>query len=553
MKKRIFPFDESLFKKSPKMNPMKGHIIALIMSALIFMAAFYLYLPVLNIKDQGSVIFIVFFLFLYGFLDAILCAKFTFVFKAASSIAVFMAGAMIVLSFASAEFFHAAALQKQITITDTNEFTKDFGTISIDKIPVVDRDVAVVMGDKKLGEIQGLGSQYSIDDIYTLVAAKENIYRVAPLEYQDFFKWLQNRDQGIPGYIRVNVNDPTDVDLVMLADGIKISPSGYFGDNLFRFVRFAYPTAMIRGYSFEIDDNNHPFWVLSVYEPKVGFYGGFDATGAIVVDAVTGDSKRYNMDDVPAWVDRVQPSEFALTQIDNWGYYVHGFFNTIIGQKDMLQTTDGYNYVSVDGNTHIFSGMTSVGSDKSIVGFALIDLRTKAAKFYRIGGADEYAAMNSAQGQVQHLGYQASFPVIVNIGGTPSYFVSLKDREGLVKQYAFVAVQNYSYVGVGETVKEAQAKYLSLLSSSGIQTQEPPKETDIIQGEIASIASAIVEGNTVYYFTITGQDSLFTASIQLSSELTFASAGDQVAIEVMKSDSKVKSVVKFDHLGYDFE
>ncbi len=552
--KRSFRFkvDDTMFQKGVSMKPLKAHALALVTTLVLAFAAFYVYLPVINIKDQGSVIFLSCFIFLYGIFDGILCGKMTKIFRISSMVALGLMAMMIVGSIWSMEVFHASELQAQIQVDDTVDFTKDFKEISLSKIPVVDKDVAIVMGDKKLGEVQGLGSQFDIDNTYTLVTIRDQIYRVAPLEYQSMIKWFQNREEGIPSYVKVNVNDPSDVTLVTLPQGMKLSPSAYFHENLWRFVRMKYPTAMIQNYSFEIDDQDNPYWVLSVYEPKIGMYSGLDATGVILVNPITKESKRYAMDEVPEWVDRVQPAEFAITQIDNWGYYIHGYFNTMFGQKDMLQVTDGYNYVAVDGNTHIFTGITSVGSDQSIVGFTLIDLRTKKAKFYRIGGADEYSAMSSAEGQVQHLNYRATFPIILNVNGTPSYFVSLKDQEGLVKKYAFVAVRNYSYVGVGDTVQEAQANYLSLLHNSGLgnDTSKDPKET--VTGKVALIESAIVNGNTIYYMLLEDQDTLFIVSITTSNELAITKVGDEVRLEYYNTDSNAVNAISFDNHKYQY-
>lgn len=552
--KRSFQFkvDDTMFQKGLTMKPLKAHALALAMTLVLAFAAFYVYLPVINIKDQGSVIFMSCFIFLYGIFDGILNGKMTKIFKVSSLVAICLMGVMIAGSIWSMEIFHAKELQSQIQVDDTVDFTKDFKEISLSKIPVVDKDVAIVMGDKKLGEIQGLGSQFDIDDTYTLVTIRDQIYRVAPLEYQSMIKWFQNRNEGIPGYVKVNVNDPSDVSLVTLPKGMVLSPSGYFHENLWRFARMHYPTAMIQNYSFEIDDQDNPYWVLSVYEPKVGMYSGLDATGVILVNPITKESKKYQMDEVPAWVDRVQPAEFAITQIDNWGYYIHGYFNTMFGQKDMLQVTDGYNYVAVDGNTHVFSGITSVGSDQSIVGFTLIDLRTKQAKFYRIGGADEYSAMGSAEGQVQHLKYRATFPIILNVNGTPSYFVSLKDQEGLVKKYAFVAVRNYSYVGVGDSVQEAQSNYLNLLHNSGLgtDTSKDPKETAV--GTVSMIESAIVNGNTIYYVLLDQHETLFMVSISTSNELAITKVGDEVKLEYYQTEGNAVNAISFDNQKYQY-
>ena len=262
--------------------------------------------------------------------------------------------------------------------------------------------------------------------------------------------------------------------------------------------------------------------------------------------------QKYGMDDIPAWIDRVQPTEIAWSQIDNWGYYVNGIINTFFGQKDMIQTTDGYNYINIDGQTHIFSGLTSVGADQSINGFALINLRDKTASYIKVGGADEYSAMASAEGQVQHLGYRATFPVLLSVNGRPTYFVSLKDGEQLVKMYAFVDVSDYSIVGVGETVDKAYSDHLKKLKGANKVDENDTSVVKTISGTISSIDVAINEGNSIYYMQIENQKQLFILPISLSSELPLSKVGDSVEIEYLDADESIVVGNTFDNLGYDY-
>jgi hypothetical protein len=374
---------------------------------------------------------------------------------------------------------------------------------------------------------------------------------VAPLEYQDIFKWLENKGDGIPGYVEVNVRDASDVSLVTLTDGIVYSPSAFFDQDLLRHVRFTYRTEILDDFSFEIDDAGHPYFVISIIEPKVGFFSGWDASGVITVDAVTGSMNKYTVETVPSWVDRVQPVDLAWYQIDNWGYYAHGWFNTIFGRKDVIQTTDGYNYLSIEGQTYVFSGMTSAGADQSIVGFSLINLKTKEAQFFSVGGADESSAMSSAQGAIQHLGYVSTFPVLLNVEGEPSYFMSLKDQEGLVKMFALVSVTDYSIVGTGSTLIETKANYVKKLIESGILDSAGDMEKTIT-GPVKQVVSAIVDGNTQFYMTLEGDSRLFVIALGLSPETVLTQPGDVVTISYTDSSSKTIDATAFDNASYDY-
>lgn len=458
---------------------------------------------------------------------------------------------MIVMSLLSSEFINASKYRDQIVITSSNDFSAEFDVISLKKIPLVDQNTAQQLGDKQIGRVQGLGSQFDINDNYLLINVQDSVYRVAALEYQDFYKWLQNRKNGVPSYVSVNVNDSSDVELIDLVYGMKYVPSAYFNEDLLRHVRFTYRTEMFESLNFEIDDEGNPYYIVTYKEPTIGWFGGWDTTGIITVDAVSGDMNKYTIQDIPEWVDHVQSASLAWYQIDNWGYYVNGWFNTLFGQKEMIQTTDGYNFVSIDGKIYIFSGLTSVGSDRSIVGFALINLSTKEATYIKVGGADEYSAMNSATGQVQHLNYTSTFPLLLNIEGLPTYFMALKDYEGLVKLYAMVSVQDYSIVGVGATVEETRLSYINQLLEKQLINVAITDQIEV-DGIVSSIVQTNVDGTTYYYFMLEGNNSLFTASSKLSLELALTQELDFVKLKVNSVKDNVFEVSEFDNLNYNY-
>lgn len=550
-----FKFDFEKFTNrgtAPGMNPMKAHIVALVVTLIVMVVIDYTQLPAYNFRDPGFYFYVGTLLILFAGLDFFLSLKVTILNKTAALLAAAGVLFVIVFSIIGSEFFNASKYRNQIEIVEVSDFAKEYAPITLDKIPVVDKETAIRIGDKQIGTVAGLGSQFSIDSEYTLISSADKLYRVSPLLHRDIYKWFQNRNSGVPGFVKVNVNDPNDVELVMLEKGMKYSPSGFFDQNLYRHVRFKYRSDLLTDYSFELDDSGKPFWVVSTYLPKISMFGGPDATGVIIVDPVSGDMQKYDMDNIPEWVDRVQPTQFAWSQIDNWGYYVHGFFNTLFGQKDMIQTTEGYNYVNIDGQTHVFSGMTSVSADQSINGFALINLKTKKASYIKVGGADEYSAMQSSKGQVQHLGYSATFPILLNIHGAPTYFISLKDKEGLVKMYSFVDVRDYTIVGVGDTVELAQTDYYKKLKAANKYEGDIVDDRITHTGKVTAVTSAIVGGNSQYYFTLEGSDKLFMANIELSNELALTKFDDVVKVEFNKSEDSAVFVQTFDNQSYNF-
>ena len=440
---------------------------------------------------------------------------------------------------------------------ETKDFSEEIPMIDLAQIPIVDEDYARRLGDKKLGEDVGLGSQVYVGD-YTLISMKDELFWVAPLEHIDIIKWFTNRE-GTPGYIMVSATDAQDVRLVQSdAQGnpihLKYLPSAYFNEDIQRKVYFE--GNMFEGltdYSFELDENGRPYWVVTTYTKKVGIHGGADATGVVVVDAQTGETKKYSVDEAPEWIDRIQPQAFVLNQINDWGWYKRGFFNTLFARKEIIQTTPGTNYMYIDGDWYFYTGMTSAGSDQSTVGFMLSNTRTKETTFYKIAGATETAAMSSAEGKVQHLGYKSGFPLLLNIENEPTYFMTLKDNQGLVKQYAFVNVEDYSKVGTGETLEEARANYTKLVfGNQGSVTDLTAGEHKTVTATIERLGVSQTDGNTYYTIILKEYPQiLLMGTGTISPELPITREGDQVMIEYIDAKNITKTIVSFDNLNFN--
>ncbi len=437
---------------------------------------------------------------------------------------------------ASHQFFHASAYQSMMPV-ENREFSEDITQISMNDVPIVDRDSAVQLGNRKIGELVNLISQFEVDESaysYTQINYQGVPTRVAPLQYGNVIKWFNNQSNGIPGYISVDMTTQ-DVELIQLEQGIKYSPGEYFFRDLDRHLRFKYPTKIFEDYSFEVNDDGKPYWICPVIDYTIGFFGGRDVKGVVMVDACTGDSQYYDISEVPEWVDRAYSADIINEQINYWGKYKNGFINTIIGQKDVCVTSGGYNYLALEDDVWLYTGLTSVGNDASNIGLVLVNMRTKEAHYYIVSGATEYSAMASAEGQVQNLAYKATFPVLLNIGGQPTYLVSLKDNAGLVKKFAFVNVEKYQQVAIGDTLNDAYTAYAKQLSSGQIVDASTLEE---IQGEVLSVNTAVKDGNTYFYIQISGSSKVFMASIQLNDVLAVVAPGDKVTIGYMDSESE---------------
>ena len=431
----------------------------------------------------------------------------------------------LVASIIGAEIFNAKAYNNLIKIAD-GDFTEDVAEINMDQIPIVDRDTASRLAQRKLGEMSDLVSQFEIQNIYTQINYHGKPVRVTPLQYGDIIKWLNNQSNGIPAYITVDMTTQ-ETTLVRLEKGIKYSESEYFMRDLHRALRFKYPTKIFGDISFEIDEDGTPYWVASTVAYKIGIWNGKDINGAVLLNAVTGESKYYNLTDIPTWVDQIFESDMVIEQLMFNGKYRSGFWNSVFGQRGVLQPTDGYNYLAIDDDVYLYTGMTSVTSDESNVGFVLTNLRTKETKFYAIPGAEEYSAMSSAEGQVQHLNYTSTFPLLLNVSNRPTYFVSLKDAAGLVKMYAFVDVNQYQIVGTGSSVEAAQSDYISKLKNENVSDDIKPETAE---GVIEKINSAVIDGNTIYYIRLENDEKIYTAKVTVSDRLPFTEKGEAITL-----------------------
>lgn len=522
-------------RSAAKGGTWKAFVIVL----LFFLIAEYFTLLPINLRSPDFVFFFAFCLLLFVGIRSLLNVSLDKAGKILLGVVALLVAYVLIGQLISSPIFNASRYQKQLNVDKNADFYKDNPKVNYESIPVVDRESAERLGDRKMGEIVDYVSQFEVDDDYVQINYQDNPYRVTTLSYSDLIKWFTNHSEGLPAYIRVNMVTQ-ESEVVRLKEGMKYSHSDLFFRNIDRHLRINYPTKMFETPSFEIDDDGHPYWVAPTYTYKIGLFGGKDITGAVLVDAVDGTSQYYDIDKVPSWIDRVYPSELLLEQLNNWGKYTHGYFNTIFSQKGVLKPTDGYNYIALNDDVYLYTGLTSVSSDASNVGFALINMRTKEAKYYAISGAEEFSAMSSAEGKVTDLKYEATFPILINACGQPTYFMSLKDSAGLVKKYAFVSVENYQIVSVGDSVAEAEKSYYSLLKDNGKVKVDFENKT--LSSNIVSIQEAVVSGNSQYYFKVEDSDKIFIAPISLSDQLPLLKAGDRVKIEFVDDESKTQTV-----------
>ena len=432
----------------------------------------------------------------------------------------------------------ASAYQKLLTV-QPGDFASEVDEIRYDQIPMLDGASAQRLGDRKLGELADMVSQFEVAGDYTQINYQGRPVRVTPLRYGDVIKWFNNRAGGLPAYLVIDMVTQN-VEVVRLADGMKYTTAEHFSRNLYRHLRFHYPTTMFDTPVFEIDEDGTPYWVCAKREKTIGLFGGDDNHGAVLVNAITGACEYY--EEVPTWVDHVYSAGLIIQQYDYYGRYHNGFWNSIFGQRDVTVTTDGYNYLALGDDVWVYTGVTSVGGDESNIGFILSNQRTKETHSYAVAGAEEFSAMGSAEGQVQQMRYAATFPLLLNIADQPTYFMALKDAASLVKMYAMVNVSQYQIVATGTSVMECEANYRAMLRQNGLigdgQAEvAPAEETRETGGVIAEIRSAVIGGDTCYYLRFEGEDAFSVrASAAVVPLAPLLSVGDEATVYYRDAD-----------------
>ncbi len=434
----------------------------------------------------------------------------------------------------SAPIFRASAY-RELLVPQNGDFAVDIAEISFNEIPTLDRDSAEYLSDRQMGTLSDMVSQFEYSGDSTQINYQGRPVRVAPIAYADLIKWLTNRANGLPAYVVVDMVTQ-EATVTRLTEGIKYSFSEPLNRNIMRHLRFNFPTFMFAEPEFEINESGHPYWIAPRIVKTIGLFGGRDIKGAVLVDAVTGECTYY--EEVPQWVDTLYDPDIIMEQYDYHGTLINGFLNSIFGQKDVTLTTEGYNYIAMNDDVYVYTGVTSANADQSNLGFLLCNMRTKETKFYSAPGATEEAAMASAKGVVQDLGYVATFPILLNIAGEPTYFIPMKDAANLVKSYAMVNVARYDIVATGASVVACERNYTAMLSEKGV-TDAPSLSASQVEGHVAEIRSAVMEGNTYYFIRLEGQEVFYSVSAAQNPLAVILNVGQRVKISYAAGDGPI--------------
>ena len=468
--------------------------------------------------------------------------EFSWFAKLCSVLVIVCVGVLIVGSALGATLFRSRAYANLLPV-DKREFTEDIEkSDQVTDIALMDTESARIFGNRKIGSLSDVVSQYEIEADYTQISIKGQPMKVSGLKYASFFKWWNNRNSGVPGYVQVNpVN--SEAKYVKLTKPMKYVPSAYFNYNLQRHVQLTYPTKIISGYKFEVDDDGNPYYICPTMTARVGLFGGIDVNGVIICDPIDGECQYYAIGDCPSWVDSVYDGHL-LTKKYNWhGMLSGGYINSIIGQKGCKQATDDFGYKIIGDDVWVYTGVTSANGDQSNIGFVMMNQRTSEARYYQVSGAEEHSAMSAAEGEVQEKGYKASFPSLINVSGTPTYIMVLKDAGGLVKLYAMVNVEQYNIVATATSQTKVFEEYKTLLASDGkLETEENDLKEDTIT--VQSVEYIDSDDGTMVYIKDTNHQ-VYKQAFKEDESLIRISAGDVLHVKYQPMDNEIHLLQEF--------
>lgn len=581
----------------------KSILIATIVTVVILVLAFYFGLFAINFQSQGFWGVIILGCFVFFGVKALTYWSFTMTKGVELSEAEYqnhrnakafyvpfiIIGAVIVISIAGATIFHAGRYASIMQVEEGVFQDELAETLSTDSIALMDTYSAQMLGDREIGSLSDVVSQYDVSDSYTQIDKNGAPLKVAALDYAGFFKWINNRSEGVPGYVTVSPVNMS-AEYVKCSEGMVYVPSAYLGQDLYRHIRFQYPTALLGNVHFEIDEEGNPYYIATVYKKTIALFNGQTVKGAIIVNPTDGTTEYYDVANIPQWADVIFPGDLLCMQYDWYGKLSNGFINSVIGKKGCKQVTqylgdeeaassydavplNDYGYIVMGGDVWIYTGVTSVNGDSSNIGFLLANERTGETHYYPVAGADEKSAMAAAEGEVQEKGYQASFPSLINIDGQPTYIMVLKDASGLVKLYAAVNVEQYNLVTTAATQAECIQKYRTLIGTGQLQdedngvtddnqqdgqtgegqsgngqtdagqTDEPIVATDSKSITISDIKYIDIDGNT-YVYIIDTDNQIFRQKVADNDALLFLEVGQQLNVSYNGKELVSFEVVK---------
>ncbi|PIC72188.1 hypothetical protein CSV77_02980 [Sporosarcina sp. P16b] len=298
---------------------------------------------------------------------------------------------------------------------------------------------------------------------------------IAPVEFSGFFKWFNGKTT--PGYFTMSATDSSDNPKFIKTE-MAYTTSSYFHKKVYRKMRMEMPDLIFYGdVQLEIDDEGKPHYIRT-YGEFISARNGFNAKGIVMLNPETGATKKYALQDVPEFINGAVSPEAVSLQNSYFGNYIHGFWNSVVGKKDVKIPSDEGTEANVspifdaDGHMYYFTDFTSPkeGVD-SMLGYALTDGRTGKATYYT--GDLEESYMDS-QGALQIIEkkfiekkWNGEMPVLYNFYGEASWLTPVLDSNGFLQNYFIVSAANPEISVFANSPNEALKLYKTALQRGG--------------------------------------------------------------------------------------
>nr|WP_232624128.1 hypothetical protein [Bacillus safensis] len=390
---------------------------------------------------------------------------------------------------------------------------------------------------KSFGQVPNT-SYYELGSLQIQKVNGEYVY-IAPVEFSDFFKWI--RAGSTPGYFTLSATDSS-ANPKFVKTEMVYTPSSYFNKEIERHIRLQYPDLIFYGGTqLEINDDGKPYYIQT-YGDFISARNGFKASGVVVVDAKTGATKKYALDQVPAFIDGAVSPEAVSLQNSYFGNYIHGFWNSMFGKSDVKLPSDEGTEANVSpvfdskGDMYYFTDFTSPkeGVD-SMLGYALTNARTGKATYYT--GNLEESYMDS-QGALQIIEkrfiekkWKGRMPILYNFYGEASWLTPVLDSNGFLQNYFIVSAANPEIAAYASTPNEALRAYKTALQKGGGTVNSSSKQE---KKEAAGKVKRVYKEKTGDYTTVTfllDDGKSYTMSSEKEPLVIYLKEGDQVTMK----------------------
>lgn len=389
---------------------------------------------------------------------------------------------------------------------------------------------------KAFGQVPNT-SYYELGHLQIQKVNDEFVY-IAPVEFSSLFKWWNGKT--IPGYFTMSATNAADNPKFIKME-MSYTPSSFFHKNVTRHIRMQYPELIFYGaVQLEVDDEGTPFYIRT-YGDFISARNGFKAEGIITVNAANGETKQYALKDIPAFIDSAVAPEAVSLQNSYFGKYIHGFWNSLFGKKDVKIPSDEGTVANVspifdeNGHMYYFTDFTSPKEEvDSMLGYALTDGRTGKATYYT--GSLEESYMDS-QGVLQIIEkkfiekkWSGEMPVLYNFYDHASWLTPVLDSNGFLQNYFIVSAANPEISVYGNTPNEALKLYKTALQREGSSVEGSSKADEEEADVVVKRVYKEMAGDFTNVFVLTEDGRNFMISSEAIPLAIYIQEGDQLSL-----------------------